>query len=189
VHILNAINDFFQVVWAFASHTPWWVYLLFIYLMIIGVKALKTQIKPFSITLIMPVVFTIMSIESILALQHLNPLYEFLIFTLSLLLVGGSLGYFLALQQNVQIDKEHKLIKLPGSAFTLISVLLIFAVKYYFSYRLKLTPNDHQLEYYFIGASGIITGLFAGRTACYYRQLLRGPWVNLAPPKEKNTSS
>ena len=184
---MKTYYDFFYTVWNFASHTPWWVYILFIYLMFIGFKALNTQIKPFGVTLIMPIVFTIMCIENIIALEHLDPLYEALIFTLSLLLVGSSTGYFLASLQNVQLDKEHKLIKLPGSKFTLISVLLIFSVKYYFSYRLMLTPKDHQLEYYFICASGIITGLFVGRSACYYKQLIKGPWKNLAQGKDNSS--
>lgn len=180
---MEAIQNFFQLVWTFALKTPWWVYLLFAYLMLIGIKALKTQIKPFFVTLIMPIVFTVMSIESILALQHLDPLSEALIFVVSLLL-GSALGYIPAMRQNIEIDKENKLIKLPGSAFTLISVLLIFTVKYYFSYRLAVSPNDHQLEYYFIAASGVITGLFVGRTACYTKQLIKGPWRQLVDTKK-----
>ncbi len=173
------ITEATSVITAFATHTPWWVYILFAYLMLIGVKALKENIKPIQVCLIMPVIFTSMSIESIVLLQYLNLWYTIFIYTGSLIVVGSSIGFILAKKLGVSIDKQHKLIKLPGSWFTLVSILLIFIIKYYFHYKMETAPNEIDIEYYFIAASGVITGLFVGRVGYYFLRFKQGPWVHL----------
>ena len=44
---------------------------------------------------------------------------------------------------------------------------------------MAVKPNDIDIEYYFIAASGIITGLFIGRVSYYFLRMKQGPWVNL----------
>ena len=174
------MQNFWDTVVAFAEQTPWWVYLLFAYLLFIGIQAFKDDIKPIYVSLIMPTVFTGLSIESIIKLQHLDPLYSAGIYAGCLLLIGGTIGFLLARRFGVKVDNKNKLIELPGNAFTLVSILLIFSTKYYFSYRLAVASNDVSLDYHFIAVSGVITGLFVGRTAFYWLRMLKGPWTDLS---------
>jgi hypothetical protein len=163
----------------FITATPWWVYALFFYLMFIGIKALKDDIKPISVCLIMPVIFTGMSVDNIIMLPYLNLWYTIAFYIGSLIIVGSSIGFILAKKIGVSVDKDHQLIQLPGSWFTLISILLIFIIKYYFHYKMEVNPKQIDIEYHFIIASGIITGLFIGRVSYYFLRLKQGPWVNL----------
>lgn len=180
---METLKQIGSIIVVMAKHTPWWVYVLFVYLMFIGIQALKESIKPVKVTLIMPIIFTWMSIDSIIALSHLNTFYATLTYTLSLILIGCTIGFIVAKKSGVCVDKKNQLLKLPGTWFTLISILLIFIIKYYFHYKLALNPSDATTEYHFIAASGVITGLFIGRVVFYFLKLKQGPWENLGECK------
>ena len=58
------------------------------------------------------------------------------------LMVGALVGYAYMRHLGVTADKTTKNIHVPGSWFTMILVLIIFATKYYFGYALGANPGE-----------------------------------------------
>lgn len=165
-------------------HTPWWVFLLLAYLIYIGIKARKTSVVSIYRLAILPVVFLIMSIESMVS--------HFKIETLSVstwlisIIVGSIIGALLVCKMKVRVDRDNKLLELPGSWVTLILILIIFAAKYYCGYALNKDPGaiiNTRTEVLVLALSGACTGTFVGRIIVYLYRLFTEPSCRLAEKK------
>jgi hypothetical protein len=156
------------VIWQAAIHTPWWVYLLFIVLIKIGINASKTRTRPLAKLFILPLVFTFMSIHTLITTVVLDT-FNVSTWTIALL-AGVSLGFYQVFVYQLQVDKKRLLIKVPGSWSILIWILFIFVSKYYFNYQLAVSPNmalHTGFAFSLLATSGVITGLFIGKLLCY----------------------
>ena len=161
-----------DAIWNAAIHTPWWVYLLFVYLMFIGYKASKTGVLPLGKLVILPAVFVAMSIETLINSFKITPLL-FGIWLLSILL-GAGLGWLQIFKQAIRVDKEKKLFEVPGTWATAIVIFLIFATKYYFGYELSADPGLTKQTYFEVTMlffSGVFSGLFVGKLLNYLYRL------------------
>ncbi len=88
----------------------------------------------------------------------------------SAIVIGAVLGWLQIFYRQLRVDREHKLIKVPGSWSTLILIFIIFGTKYYFGYQLSSDPQlvyQTNFEISMLAVSGICTGLFVGRLLCY----------------------
>lgn len=153
--------------------TPWLVYLLFFYLLAIGLKARKTSTASLYRLFIIPVVFTIWSLYSLS--DHIA---DKIIFWGSGLLVGTLIGWLLTHKHAIHFDREKKLVTLPGTYTTLVLVMAIFFVKYFFGYNYATNPEAKTNILYFgtdLAVSGIITGMFVGRLITYISKYFRNP--------------
>jgi hypothetical protein len=157
-----------ETIWQALVHTPWWVYVLFVYLMFVGFSATKTQVVPLTRVVILPIIFTWMSIETLTSTLSMT------LFNVSAWIIataiGIILGWLMVIKKDIHVDKKKWLLEIPGSSMILILILIIFASKYYFSYTLAVQPEsvtktDFVLS--LIGVSGIVTGLFIGRFLCF----------------------
>jgi hypothetical protein len=166
-----------QTLW----NTPWWVYVLLVYLIKIGIRASKKNIVSLKKLLIIPLVFTFMSLHTLI--------YAFAIdvTTLSVwsisIVVGILLGWIQVFQYDLRVDKSSGLIEIPGTWSTLIIILIIFATKYYFGYELSVDPviaHNTVFEVSALTISGVCTGLFVGRVLCYFYQFSRHKSVSLS---------
>ena len=149
-------------------YTPWWVYLLFCYLVFIGIKATKTRVISLKKLFALPIIFSILSIETLVSSFKLSVL-SISIYAIALS-IGLILGWLLVKNQEMQFDKKYNLIQVQGSWSTLILILCIFCAKYYFGYALALDPNKSQdtlFEVIMLVVSGAITGMFIGRLLFY----------------------
>lgn len=160
--------------------TPWWVYLLLAYLIIIGVKASKTRIVPLKKLLIVPVLFILLSIHTLLTSFEITAfsLASWLVATL----IGISLGWFFIYRLNLAVDKPHLLIQTPGTWSTLLIIIIIFMTKYYFAYELAIAPQlikNDIFEFSLLAISGVCSGFFVGRLICYLYRLQTNSSVNL----------
>lgn len=147
------------------KETPWWVYLLLAYLISRGVLALKTRTISIYKIFILPTVFFIWGLSSLVGKLHNT---QFIILWVSGLFLGCVIGWLMYCRSRIQIDKEHGLVTFPGSSLTLILVLTIFAVKYFFGYIQEtnaLTEYSCLLTAINALTSGIITGIFMGIVA------------------------
>jgi hypothetical protein len=152
------------------SHTPIWVYILFVYLMWVSIKATKTRVISLKKVFIIPALFTYMSIHTLITSFDIN-FFEISTWTCAILF-GVIVGCLDVLRKvaNIKVDKQKHLIQLPGSWVTLILILIIFASKYYFSYELAIDPALHNqtgFEFGMLAVSGACTGLFIGRLIIY----------------------
>lgn len=170
-----------NTLWQALLGTPWWVYVLVIYFVKVGFDATKTRTVPFKTLFILPIVFTGLSIETLISSVEIN--YITLSAYFIALAIGASVGWILVRNQNFKIDKKRSLIQLPGSWLPLGIILGVFSAKYYFGYSLAVHPekaNDLSFAIMMLGVSGACTGLFIGRLACYISRKRRESHYSLS---------
>jgi hypothetical protein len=160
--------------------TPWWVWILFVLLLWIGVRALKTSAAPFWRLLILPAVFFVWGVVGVVTRYPISAT------SLGLWLVafalGGGLGVLIAANIAVRADKTHGLIEIPGNKFTLVLILVIFATKYAFGVLQGMEPGILADPRYFVadlGVSGLLAGVWTGRLAGLRRKYRAARDVNL----------
>ncbi|NBO23956.1 MAG: hypothetical protein EBU93_01760 [Chlamydiae bacterium] len=167
-------------IWQILTHTTWWVFALFFYLLKIGIDATKPRIVSIKKLFILPIVFFAISINSLLSFFPLT-LLPLLTYAIALT-VGTAVGWRLVRKLKLGFDHIHHLVKVPGSFATLILILSIFSAKYYYGYSLATNPELVQRTGFVIfqlSLSGICTGLFLERLACYLFRKSRSSHENL----------
>lgn len=169
-----------NMIYQAAIHTPWWVYVLLVVLIQIGFKAAHSGVVPLLKLFIAPVIFGVMAIETLLNNLSMSGFVAttFLISTL----IGVSIGWLQVARQQLAFDRDHHLIKVPGTWSVLVIILIIFATKYYFGYTLAIDPNaikNTTFDIAFIGVTAICTGIFIGKLCCYLKRMYTEPSVDL----------
>lgn len=138
--------------------TPLWVFLLFAYLIKKGIEAFKTRVVTLKKIFLLPAIFMVWSISSLNLSQ---------IATWSAVFAAGILlGCLLNRNIKLKADKKQGLLSLPGEFTTLILLILVFAVKYFFGCLFAINPalrEDALFKFCSFGSSGLITGLFMGK--------------------------
>lgn len=142
---------------------PAWVYVIFVYLIIIGVMALQDTVIGLVKVTIVPVVFITWSIYSIFAKYGFSPsLFGLWILFFS---IGAFIGWSI-LSRDITVNKKDMLVHIPGSIYPLILYMTFFLVKYAIGATSAMKP---ELTSNFIIwgtdliASGLISGIFTGR--------------------------
>ncbi|MBA3954999.1 hypothetical protein H0X48_06805 [Candidatus Dependentiae bacterium] len=152
--------------------TPWWVYVLLVYLISRGIDALKTNTVPLYQLFILPIIFFALSLFS---LAHMSDCKS-LVLWISGLSVGSSIGWLLQRHTSISIDKKKGLVTLPGNSLMLVLILVIFSIKYFFGY---VQATNALSQYTCLLAnlntlvSVTITGILVGRVACIYYKYKR----------------
>ncbi len=154
------------------SHTPVWVWFLFLFLVSRGVKALKPRKISPQRMLMLPLIFFVWAIYSIFVeLKEWH--FAFIAFTLCLIL-GIVFGSLLAQQQpRAWLDNSTKLIYRPGSPLPLILVCISFLLKYMLSVILAHRPDYASTPSFctlYGAVSGIVDGIFWGATLLQFKQ-------------------
>jgi small-conductance mechanosensitive channel len=129
----------------------------------------------------MPIIFSIMSLESLFSLP-VNTLI-ICVYIISLL-SGLSFGIIQAKLQKPIPNIDKKRLVIPGTWSIMIIILIIFISKYYFGYQAATNPLIIHSNAFII-ISGVTTGLFIGKTIYYYWKCYRGPWVDLDKKRDK----
>lgn len=145
-------------------HTPTWVYLVFFYLLFIGIKSLRDRELPFFKIFIVPAIFFYISLSSLLKNFHLES--STILVWIFAIFLGITIGFLQYQKQGVKFLKEKNTFQIPGSYSTLVLFLIIFASKYYFGYGLARDPallEQKSFEYSMLGVSGVCTGALLGR--------------------------
>ena len=169
-----------EFIWQIALNTPWWVYLLLVVLVKIGIRASKTSIVSFKKLFLMPVIFSFMSVHTLMTSFKVD-FFAVSVWGIAIFL-GVLLGWFQVFRRDLKVDKKHFLFQIPGSWSTLIIIIIIFASKYYFGYELAVDPqlvDSNWFEIAMLAVSGVCTGLFIGRLFCYIYRMLTSTSVDL----------
>ena len=160
---------------AILKGTPWWVYALFSYAILTGIKAMKPRVIPFKKIFILPSLFLAWGLYSFST--KITATLDIAIW-LPFLVLGVLTGWKLTSFSKIQSDKENALIKLPGSAQTLVLILLVFSTKYFYGYSYATDPGLKG-NFIFVASdlisSGSITGIFLGRVLNIWQK-----WKNSA---------
>ncbi|MDO6405698.1 DUF6622 family protein [Pantoea phytobeneficialis] len=149
-----------MLVIAIIQHTPVWVWILFIYLLSRGIKALKTREVPVGKLFLIPVLFLLWAIHGVFTETHwtLAALGVMLAGLLSGCLLGAMLGR--RNRPTTQSSQPGTIIR-PGSVLPLIFMVVAFIAKYVLSVSVILQPALID-SLTFNLAHGLISGLTAG---------------------------
>lgn len=160
------------------ASTPWWVFVLFAYLVRLGFAARKPRYIPFRNLFFLPAIFVVISLFG---------LSELIGFTeknmgiwIAALLIGSVLGWLHFYFIKIKAVKNEATLYLPGTWSLLIIILALFTSKYFFGFQLAIDPQLLQQEKYLIiwlSLYGLFTGLFFGRAMYAIRCLRRGPYM------------
>lgn len=158
-------------IWEYMIHTPWWVYLLFAYLLFIGIKAMKPRTVPLGKLFIIPAVFFLWGISGIVEAAGFS-IVHLLWWLLGLVIIAG-LAYLRTRGLSISVNCANKTLHLPGTYMTLIVILIIFASKYYFAAMLgddAYLMHDMKFIVADLMVSGGVTGWFVGNLVGYLRK-------------------
>lgn len=179
--------------------TPTWVWVLFVYLLSIGIKAIKTQIASIPRLFLMPVVFIVVNSnrflfssgvfektrEGISAVSIFNDetALLFILFTI----LGILIGYYVMSRVGFEVYKptqESKIkstielvtkstVKIPGSYYILVFIIFVFSIRYVFGFLHAVNPTlDDQLKLLECSISSILIGFALGRAVCVLKSFI-----------------
>ncbi|WP_341758858.1 hypothetical protein [Candidatus Tisiphia endosymbiont of Ptychoptera albimana] len=116
----------------FLKATPFYVYLLFGYLIFIGVKATKQRVISPPKLFISPVVFLLFSIKGYSSMKDL--MLFFIVLIISIIVNWQFFD-----KPLMQINNNKIII--PGSWQPFILIIIIFSIKYFFGYMHVVNPE------------------------------------------------
>lgn len=149
--------------------TPWWVYVLFIYLLSIGIKASRPRGITLKQMMLLPAFLTAWSLYVLF--DRLNGRYEFLALWAAAAAVGFYVGICWVKNIKFSVDKVRRLIYLKGNWATLILILAIFFIRYTFGYLYTVRPElifNSTLFSIDTCSTGLIVGFFLGRSTAMW---------------------
>ncbi|MEJ2625771.1 MAG: hypothetical protein P8Z80_14890 [Pseudolabrys sp.] len=157
---------------AILSGTPVWVWALFAFLLFRGIAALRAREMTPARMLVLPVIFLVWALAGMF--------FELVAWPAALaafvvaLAIGLAGGWANAARLPVATrDPVTGLVCRPGSATTLVLVLVGFVAKYVLSVALAMHANlgaQTGFAALFGGVSGLIDGAFWGGAALQFRQ-------------------
>lgn len=174
----------FETIYEFAINTPWWVYLILAYLIMIGIRAGRPGFIPLKKFVIVPIAFTALSIYTLVTVVA-HTWLNIAVWLLALL-IGTAIGWLQIKYSRLKVDRERKLIWAEGNWTLLIVLIAIFAAKYYFDYQLAVVPQIiHQplFLYSMLISSALLTGWFIGRASALFYRLFNDPSQDLSQLK------
>ncbi len=144
-------------------NTPIWVWGILVYLLYVGIQALKPRIVTLDKLIFLPLALIALKFKVFLSPDAW------------IYLVGLSAGLFAGFvkvrNSPIKVLKDIKSIQIPGSSSLIIILLGIFVMKYFFGY-LQATDPVAYIRYFDweLVLSGILSGYFTGqRTNYLYR--------------------
>ena len=174
------MSEWSTQIWTMLQNTPWWVYLVFVLLLVRGVKASRPRLISLRRLCILPIVLLGVSLYVLLVV--VTPGSATIGAWLFCLFIGGVLSFIQIERQTLVFDKKRHLVKTSGTWTVLILILLIFFSKYYFDYTLTIDPQEiHHLIFRLslCGVSGLCNGLIIGRLVCYLIKMRQAEHVDL----------
>jgi hypothetical protein len=145
--------------------TPWWVWVIFVYLIIVGVKSLKSHTMSLTKLAITPILLLFWVFYSFnFTYEHSFIIYGALIISLS---IGGMLGRMIFGRYPITFNKKGEAY-IPGSIYPLCLYMVLFIIKYCFGVIGAINPamlTNITAQLINVIVSGIAIGIFAGRLA------------------------
>lgn len=165
-------------IWEIIANTPWWVFLLFGYLLWVGFLATKPHQVHIKTLFLFPAFLFIFSLISLISF-HFS--VTTILIWLGAMLLGASLGWLHYQSLRVRAVQNAQKIYVPGTWVLLFIIIAGFSAKFYFGYEIAINPEfSFQPTYYIamILLYGLLTGLFFGRFL-YARHCLKfGPYLD-----------
>lgn len=155
--------------WDIITGAPWWVYLLLIYLVSIGIKSIQPRTITVKRLILFPLVFIAWSFYDLyqkLALGFPSLAFYWIIF----LAIGAYLGVKEVQHWTIKKDRSKEEITIPGNYSTLVLILLIFILKFFWGYFYATwTEIPYWLYVSDTISSSLVTGFFIGRALVFFK--------------------
>lgn len=159
-----------EKIWDVVSGAPWWVYALLVYLVFIGIKSLRPRTIPIKRVILLPLVFVAWSFYSLylkLVLGHMSLIGIWVVF----LGLGVYLGAIEVRGWKITKDRHKREVTIPGNPSTLILILLIFILKFFWGYfSATHTSISYWIYFWDTLTSSLIAGFFIGRAAIFFKR-------------------
>lgn len=148
------------------KHTPWWVYVVFVYLTLIGLRSTRPRTVSVRQLLFLPLIFTILNF--VWLSERLQGHFSLAVFWLFGLAVGARVGWLMVRKWIIHVHNRET-ISLPPTRSVLILVLLFFTIRYFFVFHYAMHPE--AAAHLFVAdafISGVMTGIFSGRSYQFF---------------------
>jgi hypothetical protein len=156
--------------------TPIWVFVLFAYLLWMGLQRLRPGVRDIRRIGIAPAVFIAWGLVGLAGRS--GPVSLTLAHWLIGAALGGALG--LAMNQPLQVDRVRRLVRQPASAVPLIRNLTIFGAHYLLNVAAGLYPQSRgDIMGWDIYVSGLSAGYFIGWAIRFLREYHAAPQIDL----------
>jgi hypothetical protein len=149
--------------------TPFWVWMLFGFLVVLGYLQTKERILPLARALIVPLMMFLFSLQGVVSLFGLG-------FAVVAWVLGLALSSKMALgcqvMQNITYQPQKKLFTVQGSWVWFWLIMGIFWLKYLLNVVSIISPLLLNVPWFFLGASfclGALGGIFVARVFVMYR--------------------
>jgi hypothetical protein len=151
--------------------TPWWVFLLAVLLVWLGLRSLRPRVTTVVRVLVTPVVFITWGLASFNAGGGSSS--AFALVWLLTAVAGLALAVLTVRMQALRVDRAHRLVLVPASLLPLVRNVVVFSTKYALAVAVIINPKARdQLAVWDIAVSGASAGYFIGwvvRFALAYR--------------------
>lgn len=163
-----AVGQRMDVVAHFLKETPWWVYVLFVYLVTRGLKSRKPAEVSLPKLAVIPALLTVWSLAELARIYGMTP-QATLIWVVGLV-AGVAIGWLLLKGKAITADPASGVIHRPADLTLLPLILVTFAVKYAFGAIGSISPDllqEPAFRLADLGLSGLFSGIFVGKFAVY----------------------
>lgn len=162
------------------SAHPWWVYVLYIYLLKIGLVACKNNNINIYRAFVLPTIIISLSIYT--ATKYLNIQVMLILAFIIGKTVGLTSGWLSLKNKMIWVDKKNHLLTMPGSFNTLVLILIFLTTRIGFTYMLAKEPylinNTKFIMLVLLIESGI-SGIFLGRFMNMIYRFKKGPFKEI----------
>ena len=149
--------------------TPWWVWVVLVYLIVVGINASRHQIVYLPRLFIIPILLIGFKYKFFLA----GSAWLILLYLASLSL-GVGIGFLQGMRAKVRIFRELLYVEIPGSWWTLFLLLTIFCINFMLGVLWALDPLL-AAKYFAVvlSISAMITGFFLGKALSCLNRFLK----------------
>ncbi|MCS2172961.1 hypothetical protein MUU46_22025 [Scandinavium sp. TWS1a] len=150
--------------------TPIWVYVLFVFLLIRGIKARQPATVTLERLAIIPLIFLVWDLYDLVLYRHLT--LGVVMLWIAVLIMGAALGFWLIKPERVSRGSAPRSLNRQADYSALPLMMLAFAIKYVFGVMVAVSPQTMQ-QPAMSAAAVVVGGLFAGSFIGKYSRYLQ----------------
>lgn len=155
--------------WQIVTGAPWWVYVLFVYLLIIGIKSIKPRTVAIKKIVLIPFLFFAWSVYNLYAAAILG--FPSLIAVWAVAIgLGTLLGIWEVRSWKIGVDRKKATITIPGNYSSLLLMILIFLLKFFWGTYYAIHPSvSYGIYFSDILSTSVLSGFFVGRASYFFK--------------------
>ncbi len=162
-----------EAFWEIVVGAPWWVYVLFVYLVSIGIKSTKPRTVSIRRVVLLPLIFMAFSLYGLYGKLSLGFVSLFFVW-IGFLGLGSYLGVKEVHSWRISKDYRKAEITIPGNYSTLVLVVLVFVLNFFWGYIYATRTNISYWIYFGdVLTTSLVTGFFVGRAGFFFRSYLK----------------